>query len=71
MSIEEICAEARQFTREERGKLFTTLIDGLGRSEHDVSDEEVAQRVKETEQGLVQDISHEELVAGIKYLPKS
>ena len=71
MSIEKICAEARHFTREERGVLFTALIDDLGRSDYDVSDKEVAQRVKESEQGLVQDISHDELIAGLKYLPKS
>ncbi len=71
MSIEEICAEARHFTREERGELFAVLIDDLGRSGYDVSDEEVAQRVKETEEGIVQDISHDELIAGLKFLPKS
>jgi hypothetical protein len=71
MSIEEICAEAKRFTREERETLLTALIDDLGRSEYDVSDEEVAQRVKETEEGIVECISHDELVSGLKYLPKS
>ncbi len=71
MNVEEICAEARRFTREERGVLFRNLIDDLGRSDYEVSDQEVAQRVKETENGLVQDISHDELVAGLKYLPRS
>ncbi|MFT5634453.1 MAG: hypothetical protein ACI9SQ_002190 [Rubritalea sp.] len=46
-------------------------MDDLGRSEYDVSDEEVAQRVKETEEGIVECISHDELVSGLKYLPKS
>lgn len=67
MSIEEICAEVRQFTREERGVLFASLIEGLGRSDYDVSDEEVARRVKETEVGLVQDIANQELVAGLSF----
>ncbi len=71
MSIEEICAEAKRFTREERGELFATLIDDLGSSDYDVSDEEVAQRVTETEDGSVECISHDELVAGLNYLPKS
>lgn len=45
--------------------LLHTLIDDLGRP-----DEEVAARVAETREGRVADISHEELVAGLMYLPK-
>ena len=71
MSIEEIYAEAKRFTREDRETLFTTLIDDLGRSEYDVSDEKVAQRVKETEEGMVECISHNELLSGLNYLPKT
>lgn len=71
MSIGEICEAAKRFTREERCELFSALIRDLGTSEYDVSDEEVAKRLKETENGLVAEMSHEELVAGLKYLPKS
>ena len=70
MSVEEIRAEAKNLPPAERGQLVCTLIEDLGRPEHDVSDDEVLERIRQTEDGTVQDISHEELIAGLKYIPK-
>ena len=71
MSVEELCAEAELLSREDQGLLVSKLISQLGRPSYDVSDTEVLQRVKETREGLVADISQEELEAGLKYLPKA
>ncbi len=71
MSVEELCAEAELLSREDQGLLVSKLISQLGRHSYDVSDAEVMQRVRETREGLVADISQEELEAGLKYLPKA
>ena len=70
MSVEEIRAEAKNLPPEERGNLVSSLIEDLGRSDYDVSDDEVLERVRQTEEGTVQDISHEELIDGLKFIPK-
>jgi hypothetical protein len=50
--------------------LIVDLLATLHHPDYDVSDEEVAKRVEETESGEVEDISFEELKAGLR-LPSS
>ena len=68
MTLEEILAEASRLSPEKRLQLVRALIGDLGRPAYDVSNEEVAERIRETRDGLVDDLSHEELVEGLRYL---
>ena len=66
MSIEELKQEATRLPETERGQLIVDLLATLHQADYDVSDEEVSRRVKETESGEVEDISFEELKAGLQ-----
>ncbi|MBU6301525.1 MAG: hypothetical protein KGS60_08230 [Verrucomicrobia bacterium] len=66
MSIEELKQEATRLPETERGQLIVDLLATLHHADYDISDEEVATRVKETESGEVEDISFEELKAGLQ-----
>ena len=69
MNVEEICSEAQALTRNKRDELILRLLEGIDApADYDVSDEEVLSRVEETRSGLVQDISHDELLSGLKHL---
>lgn len=70
MSVEELKLEAAQLPEKERAAFVADLLTTFGRPEYDVSDAEVAQRVAETESGEVEDISYEELRAGIQRIQK-
>ena len=70
MSIEELKQEATRLPEAERGQLIVDLLAAPHHPDYDVSDEEVANRVEETESGEVEDISFEELKAGLR-LPSS
>lgn len=70
MSVEELCAEASLLSQEDQGTLVAKLIRNLGRPDYDVPDEEVFKRVKETADGSVKDISHEEFMAGLEFIPR-
>jgi hypothetical protein len=50
---------------EQRASLASFLIHSLPDPDYDVSDEEVAERVRQTESGEVATISMEELRAGV------
>jgi hypothetical protein len=63
MSVEELRREAERLPEGERGQLIAELLSTLNDQDYDVSDEEVARRVAETESGEVEDISLEELKA--------
>jgi hypothetical protein len=65
MSVEELRREAERLPESERGQLIAELLSTLDYQDYDVSDEEVARRVAETESGEVEDISLEELKAGL------
>jgi hypothetical protein len=65
MSVEELRREAERLPESERGQLIAELLSTLNDQDYDVSDEEVARRVAETESGEVEDISLEELKAGL------
>jgi hypothetical protein len=66
MSIEELKQEATRLPETERGQLIVDLLATLTHSNYDISDEEVARRVEETESGEVEDISFDELKAGLR-----
>ncbi len=61
MTVEELRREAQRLPENERGLLVADLLATFGVPPYDVSDEEVSQRVAETESGEVEDISFEEL----------
>ncbi len=67
MNVEEIYAEAQHLPHEKQGELIGRLLEGFGYPDYDVSDAEVARRVQETNHGIVADISHDELLAGLKF----
>jgi hypothetical protein len=69
MNVEEICSEAQTLTPNKLNELIRRLLEGLNPpSDYDVTDQEVLSRVEETRSGLVQDISHEELLSGLKHI---
>jgi hypothetical protein len=68
MNVEQICDAANKLSVTEGGELISRLIQDLGSSEYDVSDEEVPLRVEETRSGTVEDISLSDLELGLNYL---
>lgn len=66
MSFLEIENEAKALSHQERAALVTTLLDTLPGSAYDVSDEEVSQRDRELEEGLVEPISPDEFVRRVE-----
>ena len=67
VKLEILEQEASKLPEAERATLASNLIRGLVTSVGDVSDEEVARRVKEGEDDPSVLISYEELVRGLKY----
>lgn len=70
MNVEEFYAEARHLPHDEQGDLIGRLLHDFGGPDYDVSDAEVTRRIQEIDGGMVSDISHEELLAGLKFLRK-
>lgn len=66
MSLLEIENEAKALSIQERAALVTTLLDTLPGSAYDVSEEEVAQRDRELEAGLVEPLSQAEFVRRVE-----
>ena len=66
MSLLEIEKEAKALSNRERMALVTTLLDTLPGSAYGVSDEEVAQRDRELEEGLVEPISQADFVRRVE-----
>lgn len=71
MSVEDLCAEAKRLSPEELGDLISRLLSEIGPPAYDVSDEEVENRLRESREGVVEDLSLDELQSGLKYLPRS
>ena len=65
MSLAEIEKQAAALPVEERAALASFLLHSLPEPDHDVSDEEVAERVRQANEGEVQLISFEELRRGV------
>lgn len=71
MSVEDLCAEAKRLSPEELGDLISRLLSEIGPPAYDVSDEKVENRLRESREGVVEDLSLDELQSGLKYLPRS
>ena len=61
MTIDEIRLEAKSLDDSEKGQLAKELLDMIPPSEYWVTDDEVHERVRQLEDGELQDISFEEL----------
>ncbi len=70
ITLDEIEKSAMLLPDKERAELASHLLESLPPAfdGYDVGDEEVAQRIQETNDGKVEDISHEQLLAGLKHL---
>jgi len=66
MKLEEIEREAIALAEEERIDLVCKLLDTLPPPGTDVSDEEVAKRDAELDNGEVEELSHDEFVRRVK-----
>ena len=65
MSLAEIEKQAAALPVEERAALASFLLQSLPEPDHDVSDEEVSERVRQVNAGEVDLISFEELRRGV------
>lgn len=61
MTIEEIRLEAKSLDDSEKGQLAKELLEMIPPSNYWVTDEEVHERVRQLEEGELEDISFEEL----------
>ena len=66
MKVDEIVREASKLPEEQRATIASQLLHGLESPHHWVSDEEVAERVREAEKDPDVLISFDEFVSGIK-----
>ena len=65
-AVDEIIAKASELADNDRATIAARLIEGLPAPSYDVSDEEVEKRRRELESGAVEDISLDELKAGLE-----
>lgn len=65
VSFAEFKEQAAALSVEERASLASYLLNSLPEPDYDVSDEEVAERVRQTKSGEVQMISMDELRKGV------
>lgn len=65
MKLEELASEAAKLSEEERASLASQLLHGLEAPVYNVSDEEVASRIREAETHPEVLITFDELVAGL------
>ena len=68
MTVERIYGVASELPRSEQGELITQLLRQFGPPDYQVSDEQVAQRIQETREGEIEDLSHDEFLLGIDHL---
>lgn len=66
MQVEEIVREASKLPEEQRASIASLLLHGLEKPHHWVSDDEVAERIREAEEDPSLMISLDEFVSGIK-----
>ena len=67
MKLEEIVAEAAKLPEEERASLASQLLHGLDTPVYEVSDEEVARRLREAQNDPNVLITFDQLVAGLRH----
>ncbi len=65
-TLQHIKKQAIELPESDRAALASALLRSLAPAHHDVSDGEVEQRIRDLDDGRVQEISHEEFLAGIK-----
>ena len=65
VSLTEFKEQASALSVEQRASLASFLLHSLPDPEYDVSDEEVAERVRQTKSGDIQTISMDELGKGV------
>lgn len=65
VSLTEFKEQAAALSVEQRASLASFLLHSLPDPEYDVSDEEVAERVRQTKSGDIQTISMDELRKGV------
>lgn len=68
-ALQKLQKAAIELPASERADLASTLIRSLDVQHHCVTDEEVARRGRELEDGSVEEISHEELLANLRRKP--
>ena len=66
MKVDEIVREASKLPEEQRATIASQLLNGLESPHHWVSDEDVADRVREAKKAPDVLISFDEFVSGIK-----
>lgn len=66
MELEQIADEASKLSEEERASLASRLLHGLESPVYEVSDLEVAERMKEAEADPTVWLTFDQLVSGIK-----
>lgn len=66
MKLEEIVNEASQLTEAERASLASQLIHGLETPVHEISDQQVLERMQEAEKDPSVWLTFDQLVSGIK-----
>ena len=69
MKLEELAEEAAKLTEEDRASLASRLLHGLESPVYQVTDEEVARRMKEAEEDPGVMIKFEELTTGLNRRP--
>jgi putative addiction module component len=67
MKLEEIAAEAAKLPEEERASLASQLLRGLETPVYEVSDAEVARRIREAQTDPSVLITFDQLVAGLRH----
>ncbi len=66
MKLKEVEAKAVALPERDRADLVRALLDTLPPQGTEVSDDEVAQRDRESESGAVKDMTHEEFVRRVQ-----
>lgn len=67
MELEQIAQEALKLTEEERASLASRLLHGLETPIYEVSDDEVADRVREAANDPTAWLTFDQLVSGLKH----
>jgi hypothetical protein len=66
MKLEEIASEASKLSEKERAALASSLLHGLKKPIHDVSDDDLSDRIHEADNNPDVWLTFDQLVAGLK-----
>ncbi len=67
MKLEELTAEAAKLSEDDRASLAASLLHGLEKPHHGVSDEEVMSRVREGDADAGVMLTFDQLVSGLRF----